>query len=276
MRRPLRKAGLWSFLGVVGASGFLLAVFRYDELGPIVGTIALICGAALLPFSIVMLPLSLLAATGHARLLSGVGVIARWRLTPEEWDRFRVFDDARSAQHVALLNEMNTRPPTPADGVEVMFGRRQVIIDSSYHQLRPLGLPELHAVGWLGGPADPECLEFSLVYPAGRFGGAKRFALRVPVPPAAREAGVGVYWHFHKLIPQRRPGLAYRRPALVIGGCLTVALAAAMAGGVGWRVRSGGDRSDATELLMVGGFATAAATLFVLMMVVMITRPWTR
>ncbi len=276
MRDPLRKAGTWSILGVLGASGFLLAVFRFDQLGSVAGIAALIVGAALLPFSIVMLPLSLLAAVGHARLLTGVGVIARWRLTPTEWERFRMVDAVRTAQHAALINELNMRRPTPVDGVEVIFGRRQVIVDGSYHQLRPGGLPELHSVGWLGPPADPECLEFGVLYPGGRFGGAKPFALRVPVAPAAREAGVAVYRHFEAIIPKFRPGLAYRRPALVIGGGLVVALAAALVGSAGWIMRSRGGRSDATEILMIGGGIATFTALLVTAMIVLITQPWKR
>jgi hypothetical protein len=276
VRNPLRKSGYWFALGLAGVAGILLSTFQGDRLGEVAGTIALVVGMWLLLLPLIMLPMSLLAAIGHARLVSGIGVITRWHLTPAEWDRFRTFDAIRAAQGAGLINDLSIRERTPRRGVEVIVGRKQLIVDGSYHVLRPYGLPELRAVRWLPAPADPECLEFGLVYPGGRYGGTKQFTLRVPIAPSAREAGIHVFRHFHAAVPQRRPGLAYRRPGLVIGWGLALAMAGALASGAGWFLYSGGDRSDMAEILLITGILTAIGALLSTALIVLITQPWKR
>ncbi len=145
---------------------------------------------------------TLLVAIGYARLLAGKGVIARWHLNPVEWNRFRVFDSARALQHLDLRNDLRVRKFAPASGVDVIVGRRQLIIDGSYHPLRRFAVPELRGINWIGAPTDPECLEFFLSYPRGRYGGTFRLTLRVPVPAHARSDGVGVFEHYQGLVPQ--------------------------------------------------------------------------
>ena len=276
MRNPLRKAGYWFILGLAGVGGILLATYQYDRLGEVAGAIVGIVGVSLLPFSLIFLPMALLAAIGHARLISGVGVIARWHLTSAEWDRFRAFDAIRAAQDTTLINDLSIRKRTPKRGVEVIVGRKQLIVDGSYHVLRRNGLPHLRAVWWLPAPADPECLEFALVYPRGRHGGTVQLSLRVPVAPSAREAGVRVFEHFHAMIPERQLGLAYRRPGLVIGWGLALALAGALAGGAGWILYSGGDRSGTTASLLMAGIMTTIGALVFTAIIVLVTQPWKR
>jgi hypothetical protein len=274
MRYPRRKLGLWLALGLVGGVGVLAGVHTFDWLGELPSIAIGSIGATAVMFGLVGALMAVFAAIGHARLMSGRGVIARWHVTPEEWDRFRAYDATRSAQHPALLNEMRIRESTPKEGVEVIVGRTQVIVDGSYHTLRFFALPELRGVGWLNAPFDPECLEFSLLYPAGRYGGAKRFSLRVPVARSAREEGVRVYHHFHAALPKFRPGLAYRRPGLVIGGGIGLTLASLAVSGIGWLLKKRGMTGDLPELLMVVGLIVAIFSPLVTVLVVLITQPW--
>jgi hypothetical protein len=239
----------------------VLATSEDDRLGetagPIVGGVGLTV-AAIAGFYLVV---PLLVAIGHARLVSGIGVIARWHVTAAEWDRFRAFDAIRARQGHTLVNDLWIRRRTPARGVEVIVGRRQLIVDGSYHALRPRGLPELRAVFWLSAVADPDCLEFAVVYPAGRHGGTRQLSLRVPVPVSARETGMRVFEHFRSIIPERRPGIAYRRPGLVIGWCIALALVAAAAGLLGWTMYHRGDRSELPIILAITGLMTATGAL---------------
>ncbi|MGE0421044.1 MAG: hypothetical protein AB7O88_02205 [Reyranellaceae bacterium] len=274
MRNPRRKLGQWLAVGLGGGSVALAAAFSSDWIGELPSILIASIGGAFVMFSLVGGLMSVFAAIGHDRLMSGRGVIARWHVTPDEWDRFRAFDASRAAQHPALANELGIRESTPKEGVDVIVGRTQLIVDGSYHTLRFRGLPELRGVGWLPAPADPECLEFALLYPGGRYGGAKRFSLRVPVPPSAREAGVRVFHHFKSAVPQFRPGLAYRRPGLVIGWGVGLFLACLAASGVGWLLKARGMTGELPELLMVLGLAVAILPLLVTVLVVLITQPW--
>jgi hypothetical protein len=274
MRNPRRKVGQWLALGLVGGGVALAAAFSSDWIGELPSVVIASIGGTGVMFALVGGLMSVFAAIGHARLMSGRGVIARWHLTPDEWNRFRAFDAIRSAQHPALLNEMRIEQHTPEQGVDVIVGRTQVIVDGSYHTLRFHALPELRGVGWLNAPVDPECLEFALLYPGGRYGGARRLSLRVPVPPSAREDGVRIYHHFQAAVPKSRPGLAYRRPGLVIGGGIGLTLASLAVSGVGWLLKARGMTGDLPELLMIVGLIVAFFALLVTVLVALITQPW--
>lgn len=274
MRNPRRKVGYGLALALVGGGAALAATFSADWIGAVPSAVITSFGGICAIFGLFGVLMTAFAAIGHARLMSGRGVIERWHVTPDEWDRFRAFDAIRAAQGPTLLNELKIQKCTPKDGVDVIVGRTQLIVDGSYHTLRFRGLPELRGVGWLNAPADPECLEFALLYPGGRYGGARLLSLRVPVPPSAREAGVRVYHHFHSSIPKLRPGLAYRRPRLVIGGGLGVLLACLAVSGVGWLLDARGVTGDLPTILMVSGLVAGTVPLLVTVMVVLITQPW--
>ncbi|MBX3503628.1 MAG: hypothetical protein KF889_29655 [Alphaproteobacteria bacterium] len=269
-----RRAWYWLAFGLVGGGVALAAALGGERIGDgldvAIATVAATCAALGLSVALV----ALLAARGQDRLLAGRGVIARWQVTPAEWDRFRAFDASRATQHPALINDLPMRGGTPGRAVEVIVGRAELLVDGTYHTLRPRGLPELRAVGWLAAPADPECLEFALLYPGDRFGTARRRSLRVPVAPSAREDGVRVYHHFRALIPVRRPGLAYRRPGLVIGGGLGLVLACLAASGVGWLLDARGVGGELPAILMQLGLVVALFPLLVTAIVVLITQPW--
>jgi len=274
MRNPRRKVGYWLALGLAGASVVLATVFGADWIGDLPKALMFGIGGGAASFGLVGFLMAVPASIGHARLMSGRGVIERWRVSAEEWDRFRAFDASRAAQDQTLTNDLLIQSDTPQQGIDVIVGRTQLIVDGSYHTLRPLGLPELRAVGWLNAPVDPECLEFTLLYPAGRYGGAKRTTLRVPVPPSAREAGVRVYHHFHGRVPKFRPGLAYRRPRLVIGGGIALFLACLAVSGIGWLLDARGVGGDLPALLMPLGLVVAIFPLLVTVVVTLIVQPW--
>ncbi len=196
MRNPLRKAGISFGLIILGVGAALAAIFNYGRLGNAAGTIIGVLGFAIAMISFVVLFWSLFAAVGYARLRAGRGIIARWHVTPAEWERFRAFDSTRAAQAPELRNELRVRREIPPEGVDVIVGCRQLIVDRSYHALRAWASPSFRGVNWVSAPADPECLEFSLVYPRGRYGGTFTMTLRVPVPAQARADGVRVFEHY--------------------------------------------------------------------------------
>jgi hypothetical protein len=261
MNNQPRLVACSAAIGAVGVAGVIAwphLSARFGDAGDIAG--AFMGGVAMLSFFV--LGMALLSWLGKARLRRGKGVIARWRVSAAEWDRFRAFDAQRSAEHPALINELILRPVTPPEGVDVLFGRRQAMVDGSYHSLS--GIPHVAAVSWLTAPADPECLEFSLVYPAGRFGGIRRFSLRMPVPAVAREDGVRVFWRYHVKAPQPRSGLVFQRPRAVFGTCIAVALTAAAIGGASAFACARGSCSEMMVGVAISGIATAGGALLVI------------
>jgi hypothetical protein len=129
----------------------------------------------------------------------------------------------------------------------VVVGETAVLLDESYHVLRPGGLPDLQRVQWLdnGGTAGapPDCLEFELRYPRGRYGGAQLVSLRVPFPPSARAQAAEVFLHFSQLLERRAAAARHdpRSNPKVMGAVFAAGVIASIAGWIaaeatGWSV----------------------------------------
>lgn len=264
MRNPSRKVTISAALLVVDAAAAWIAWERYHAGGGdwiVVVLFAMV--VVITPFAPVVLIQGLLFGLGKAKLDAGVGRIAQWHVPAADWDRFRAFDDARVAAYGrTLLNDLRIREVTPPEGVEVVVGKTSLIVDGSYHVLRLNGLPELRAVGWLDNSATPnrppDCLEFKLVYPRGRFGTMTTMHLRVPIPAGTFEQAKLAYYHFAPLIEQRyaaRP-IALRNPVRTLQVCAGLLLASLAA--IGWAF------SEADRLgLTIGNTDTPMAVVIV-------------
>jgi hypothetical protein len=198
-----------------------------------------------------MLVQALFHVRGMAKLQAGIGLIARWQVGAADWDKFRAADGMRAASNPTFLgNDLWIRKATPPEGVEVIVGETSLIVDKSYHVLRMNGLPELRGIGWLDNSATPgrppDCIEFLLAYPRGKYGGIQHTTLRVPVPEAAQVPARKAYLHFAPALERRRAKgpIALRNPrrtlqvcgVLLAGSLLAVAWAWLEAGRSGWSV----------------------------------------
>lgn len=260
MRDPARKA-LYCFLalllgaGLIGFGAVRLERFEEDRLG--VG--ALMLGFAIAPFPLYMLIEALFAIRGRALLLLGEGVIARWQVHPPDWQRFRGLDSRRASEDSSLGNDLWVRKSAPEAPVEVIVGERSVLVDGSYHPLRPGGLPDLREVRWLEGP--PTCLEFALRYPRSRYGPPVLSTVRVPVPASARGEAGRVLAHYQQRL---RPAVRAPSRARRIGAVLVLAAAAGAGGYALARAWLDGNPLVVPGL-MIGGIVLAVfAALFAL------------
>jgi hypothetical protein len=236
MRNPARKALYCLIVLLAGAALIGFGASRHQPTGEDWSSIAaLALGFTLAPFGLVFLIQSSFAIRGEALLLAGHRVIARWHVYPAEWEQFRRLDARRAADHGWHINDLWIRRVTPSDGIEVIVGETSLLVDRSYHVLRPGGLPELRSIGWLEGP--PACLEFGLLYPRGRVGGPLATPLRVPVPPAARADALRVFAHFEPRL-RRQPPLALRNPRRTYQVCAVLLGVAAIAGAAGYALAS--------------------------------------
>jgi hypothetical protein len=272
MRNPLRQAFWWLLAAALGALGITLVATNHAVLGD-AWTIALtVPSIAAILFGVVWGLMALLAANGQARLRRGVNALARWSVPPNEWEAFRAANTRRAAEGPGLTGDY-TPKPAEGSGVEVIFGRKAVIVDGYYIALRRFAIPELSWVNWLQRPGEPETLEFGLVYPTKT--STVRTALRVPVPLAARDLGVQVFHHFHAMVPrQRKEGLAFRRPWLVIGWGLGVTAASLLVAGVGWMLHYVGDDSDGVMIAMITGIMAALGAAFFTVIILLVVQPW--
>ncbi|WP_137181534.1 hypothetical protein [Roseomonas sp. AR75] len=249
MRTPFRNAAWWWLAALLG-SAMVTASFTLKTGGEDYTVIALAAiGMPLVAFGIVMGIVSTLSGLGAWRLARGRGMMARWQVEPAAWDAFRAFA-ARCAAAPGGLPDHATLQPATAP-VEVRFGRHQAMVNGSYHPLRRFSIPEMLGLRWLQPPGAPECMEFLLVYPRGRFGGTISMALRVPVAPTARADAVRVFEHFSAMAPKPRIGLAQRRPWLVIGWGLAFTAACGAIALAAWMVEQAGNRSDAVAITLI-------------------------
>ena len=202
MRNPVSKA-LWSAGFLVLGVGLVVYAFgsHVDRTVPATNAVMtpFVVGLVMALISLPIFLWALFSAIGYARLMSGNGLITRWHVSAGEWDRFRAFDEIRAAEHSWLRNDMHIRNQTPPQGVDVIVGRGNIIVDGSYHSITGLDF-QGREIGWLNAPVDPECIEFPKTY--SRRGGADYYTLRVPVPAAARAEGVRVFEHYH---PKENP-----------------------------------------------------------------------
>lgn len=274
MRNPGRKA-LYA-LGAISVGGLLVLVGnqRREAAGEAWSAIVPeIVGATTVFLSTIFLVRALLHMRGRALLLAGRDVLAHWHVAPADWDRFRAFDKARMAVDTyRLVNELWIAKRTPSQGVDIIVGKRSLLVDGSYHVLRPRGLPELRSLRWLS-PSDgaPVCLEFSIAYPTRT--GTSPLAVRIPVPTAARAEARRVYDWFEPRL-RRKPALALRNPRRTYWMCFAVVVVCLSAAAGGWLLAiANGFRLDEQDvltvlpliLMVVGIIFAAAATLVALM-----------
>lgn len=261
MRNPARKALYCAAIVAVGALLVWFGAHEHGwgvESGLAIASIAL--GIPAVAFGLIFLAQALLLVRGRSKLLAGKDVLARWHVAPADWDRFRAFDAARGASEpFQLANDLWIRKTTPPQGVDVIIGKTSLIVDDSYHVLRPHGLPELRAINRLAATSGaPECLEFRLAYPTR--GGSRYTTLRIPVPSMARGEALRVYGWFEPRL-RRKPALALRNTGRTYRVCLIIGVACLAALSIGWilaaasgyRIQEDDIGSVAPFLLMVVG-----------------------
>ncbi len=129
MRNPARKlAGGLISLGL-GVLLFWLALS--ERLGAEDSGITVTAGwtgIALLCAAVYFVPTSLFAARGRARSLAGADVIARWRVSAADWERYRT--GSRSWSY------FTPRRKRSMGEVEIIAGKRSVLIDDCYFSPR--------------------------------------------------------------------------------------------------------------------------------------------
>lgn len=144
-----------------------------------------------------------------AALARGEDVIARWRLSPEQWRAFLALDGRAPDSGPGPANELTPRDDIPPDGVEVIVGRDAVLVDGSIHRIPQHGAPEVLSAELRDndGVGAPATIELRLKYPgvgassSGAPRGPTYTRLCFPLPgPAWRDAR-RVVAHFNRDLP---------------------------------------------------------------------------
>jgi hypothetical protein len=229
MRNPRGKALVPSVLCGLGALLVWVAIERDDAVGDdgmtrILGA----SGALLLMVCSIPAIQALSAWIGRARLLRGEDVVARWHMSSRDWKQFLAFDKTRGASDWRRLSNVMSRswrPDCPPQGIEVIAGRKSVLIDDCY-----CACPTIYLVQWLGiEGAAFDCLEIHL---SNSHGPAWFPKLRVPVPRHAAAQATLAYQCYRSRVqpgslvsgPRSRAYRVARR--LSLGGAILAAIGA--------------------------------------------------
>lgn len=265
MRNPSRKAAVFAAAVAFGAAAAWAGVQRHEAVGKdLVSGVMIAAGLATVLVMLALLGRALFHMRGMAKLQAGIGRVTQWHVGAADWDKFRAAEAGRVASNPTLLgNDLWLRKRTPPEGVDVIVGEKSLIVDGSYHVLRLNGVPEMRNIGWLDHSATagrpPDCLEFLLAYPRGKYGGVQYTCLRVPVPRTAHAQGRRAYAQFAPAIQRRiaKGPIALRNPRRTLQVCGTILVLSLAALAWGWieAERTAWNSHDTTApiVLLVGG-----------------------
>jgi hypothetical protein len=182
-RRWRDAAILVLVLGLLSAWAFFRTSPAEGQLGWGQGALLLVATNGL--WALLALPFVQRTLLADTRLRKGDDALARWAVTPTDWNRFVIAERERSAVPGAPANLVSTSRRVPPEGLEVIIGRDAIIVGDEYHPLRALGRL---------GPAGPAWV--SLPLPALQYHVAVTDAtdtlvdrvIRVPVAQSAQAA----------------------------------------------------------------------------------------
>lgn len=246
MRNSGRNLLMWLALAAIGCFA-LVQSLKLGQLADASWPIFLlgIAGAIIVPIASVLALWSLALLAGHSKLRRGQRLLARWHVSDAEWRRFLKFEALRSASHDGLGNDVDPAKEDSSRGIDVLFGETGVAVGKYYQVLRRGGIPGLHALYWLPEPADPQCLEFHVIYPR-RYGVGTRLCVRVPIAGSAHGEARRVYDHFSPfLVP--RPALALRNPGRTFRIATAIIIVSILS--TAWALSAGAGSGDSIAML---------------------------
>lgn len=234
MRNPGRTARRSSIVaGVAIASGAAVVQFHDFESQSVAPILVMSVGFTTALFALGVLVHALVAARRLRRLRGGEGLIARWRLTPDEWRAFVYWDQQRNADDRAHMNTLTMRKRMPKEGIEVLVGEKELAVDGFVQSMRVGGFASsLEGIAWLEGA--PSVIECWLRVPSGRHSTIVT-SFRFPVASDARAEGIRAYEHCRGFAEaaQARTSIAMRDPKRTLQVCfvlLAICAAAALWG----------------------------------------------
>lgn len=273
MRNPERKMLIWLALAALGWAAIAQSFAGSRRLDEDWAVAALgIGGAILIPFGTVYAVWALMLWRGRSRLRGGHRLLGRWHLSEDEWRRFTRFDPIRATSGEGLANDFNPARQDSSRGIDVLIGETGVAIGDYYQVLRRGGIPGLRALYWLPEPADPQCLEFHVIYPR-RHGGGAPVCVRVPIASSAHGEARLAFDHFAPLLAPRE-ALALRNPARTIRIALVVVVVSAL--GAAWGIARGGGNDSSSIATLIAGVISAIVGLTALAIAIatwMVSRP---
>jgi len=96
LRNPTRKILIYLALVLLGVALAKYGIDAEKRIGEAwTSTGFSVVGMSIVPIAFIFFIRAIFYSRGHAKLLDGRDLIARWHLSADEWERFRVFDRKR-------------------------------------------------------------------------------------------------------------------------------------------------------------------------------------
>lgn len=157
---------------------------------------------------------SAFAGVGAARLRAGVGVIARWRVPQETWRSYREIRLEQTGVSVPMLKGLLFNPRSRAAGnVEIICGKRSVLIDGCYFSVSPGRGAGMEGAGLVF--TRPACIALVIAMIAGAHGSPRtdRWLLLLPIPDEARDRANEAVRHYAAEVANVRDIVDFARAA---------------------------------------------------------------
>lgn len=141
-----------------------------------------------------------------ARMRRGEGVIARWTVTPDTFERFR--EDERRREAEDGPNDWRLPRRTPEAGVEVIFTEDGVLVGETFFGLASAGLA--HVWSFQTVADNPLALRFDTAMTTSQWSSSgsrlvtQTGVLRIPVATGSNEALARVVEHFRLVLAGER------------------------------------------------------------------------
>jgi hypothetical protein len=237
MIHPRRDTLIALFATLAAWGALAWGLERLVRLGgeDLAGGVAVVTGALVGVFAVLVLVNFLAALRLARRMERGEGVIARWTPGPAAVTAFR-------AAEAALPRAARSRWRPKAGAAEILFSADGVLAGGQYHALPSDGVNRVRAVEVV--PGVPAAIQFQLselsatttrVFLTG-------VILRYPLAHGAEAAAQDLQDHFRRVIARQttgNPGFwPRRRRAGLIGagiGCALAAIGYVLAGQTGWQ-----------------------------------------
>lgn len=217
MNRPVLSRNRWLGLALAGTGSIALA---YGQVVPpipffVAGFLATMAGGALGIQSA-------LQVRSLRRLNKAGEVVARWRVTPAEWQAFVVLNEEWHRQKGVYRNSLDLQQPIPSEGIEIVAGVRAVKVGEEFFDLHAL-CSYFQGVNWLATQSLPVLEVLGRVQTRS---GSFPSALRLPVNPAEPRPAIDTHaaWCYRVLLRNRATS-GVPNPLRVRNICLAMACA---------------------------------------------------
>src|SRR5688572_28837374 len=108
MRNPSGKVLLYLMLTLLGVALGFYGFRAESEIGEGWSSIGpRLAGVVVTPIAFILLLRAWFYTRGLAKLLAGRGVLARWHIGADEWERFKIFDRDRGAADPKFANDLS-------------------------------------------------------------------------------------------------------------------------------------------------------------------------